>query len=119
MQKYNEQRGIGLLEVMVVLFLTAVLLVLAVPSFKSLFQRNQTKTELSQLQQALQFARSQAILQQTAVTVCPSEDSHQCSERANWAAEKLILASFKGSKKKYCEFYRLLNQIIIFVIHIA
>lgn len=75
----KAQSGFTLIEVMVVVALVAILASLAVPSWTQLLVRNSVRTSINDFSLSLQFARSQAVLLNSPVTLCPSNDGVNCT----------------------------------------
>lgn len=71
--------GFTLIEIMVVVALIAILASLAVPSWTQLLVRNAVRASINDFSLSLQFARSQAVLLNSPVTVCPSNDGANCT----------------------------------------
>lgn len=65
-------RGYTLIEMLVVLALVAIATTMASASFQSHFQKARLRDSASALLDALNFARSEAILRNMPVTLCPS-----------------------------------------------
>ena len=65
-------RGLTLIELMIVLALLAVTLTLAAPSLSQLLHKNQGRAHASRLLAAINLVRSEAILRNTRVSMCPS-----------------------------------------------
>jgi len=65
--------GFTLLELLISISLLAILLVTAVPSFRSAIQNNRLTTQTNDLVTALQLARTEALKRATAVSVCASD----------------------------------------------
>ena len=57
-----KYRGFTLIELMVTIFVIAIIAVIAVPSFNQMIQKNQLKVELRELSAILSQARSNAVL---------------------------------------------------------
>lgn len=78
-----KTQGYTLIELMVILFLLGWLLAIAAPSWLSFQQRQQVRSAASQLQSALQLAKSEALKNSVryAVTVCSSTFD---SQQSNW-----------------------------------
>ncbi|HEV7716446.1 MAG TPA: GspH/FimT family pseudopilin [Steroidobacteraceae bacterium] len=74
----GRHRGFTVLELMVVVGIAAVLATLAVPSFGSLRRAAGLSAATNQLLWALHFARSAAVLNGQAVTLCLSADDATC-----------------------------------------
>lgn len=68
----TRQRGFSLLELMVTLAVAAILLVIAVPSFRDLMHRSQVSSASNELLASLAYARNEAINRGQIVSMCPS-----------------------------------------------
>ena len=69
------RRGFTLIEFMVTLAVAAILLGLAVPSFRTFIQNSRLQAPATDLLHAIQLARTEAIKRQQNVVVCASTDS--------------------------------------------
>src|SRR5262245_36871204 len=78
----RSERGISVLELMVVLAVAAVLATIAAPSFARMRRAASLSAATNQLVWALNFARSAAILDSTPVTLCLSGDGESCLKSA-------------------------------------
>jgi len=68
----DRQRGFSLLELMITLSVAAILLVIAVPSFRDLMHRSQVSSANNELLASLAYARTEAINRGQLVLMCPS-----------------------------------------------
>ncbi|MEH6582014.1 MAG: GspH/FimT family pseudopilin [Halioglobus sp.] len=79
----TDSKGFTLIELMVVMAIAALTLFLAAPAMRVMIDSNQLRTQASLLMSALQLARSEAIIRNTPVSLCPSQaaivSSPQCS----------------------------------------
>lgn len=71
----NRQRGFSLLELMITLSVAAILLVIAVPSFRDLMHRNQVSSASNELLASVAYARTEATTRGQLVSICPSTDN--------------------------------------------
>ena len=69
----RRQRGFTLIELMIAVFLSAIVLSLAVPSFRTILQNNRQVTRLNDLVTDLAYARSEAVRRGVAVIICPRD----------------------------------------------
>jgi type IV fimbrial biogenesis protein FimT len=81
------QRGVTLLELMIVVLLLGIVLSLGVPGFRELVLNNRQAGAVNEFITALQLARSEAITSNVAapaaVSVCPSNNGTGCA--GNWS----------------------------------
>lgn len=80
---YQLQRGVTLLEVLVVLVIVGIMAALAAPAFTNSTQRYRTLGEANEFVRDMQFARTEAIRQGLPVTICASTDGATCSTSSN------------------------------------
>jgi prepilin-type N-terminal cleavage/methylation domain-containing protein len=78
----RSSRGFTLIELMVVLAISAILLFIGVPSFQNMSENNRLSSAINEIHGNLTFARNQAINQISYVTVCPLDQNNECS--TNW-----------------------------------
>lgn len=77
----NRQRGFSLLELMVTLAVAAILLVIAVPSFRDLMHRSQVSSASNELLASMAYARTEAITRGQLVSMCPSANGEaECAD---------------------------------------
>jgi type IV fimbrial biogenesis protein FimT len=86
MKTKHKSQGFSLVEALVVLALLAVLLGLAVPGVASLRVRHELQAVAEDVWNSLMLARSQALVQQARVVVCPAASMQTCDEQGHWAA---------------------------------
>ena len=67
-----SERGFTLIELLLVLSVLAVIATIAAPSMRSLLQVNYLRLESGRLLTALNLARSEAIMRNEPVSLCPS-----------------------------------------------
>lgn len=76
--------GFTLLELLVTLAVAAVLLGIAIPSYRSMVQRNAMTASVNDLVGDLQYARSEAVTRGTRVFVCKSANQSSCATSGGW-----------------------------------
>ena len=85
--------GFSLMEMLIVISVVAVLLALAIPTFKFVTQSNRSTSEINGLLSNLQLARAEAIKEGQTVSVCPSIDGVSCSGASNaWQTGWLVFS---------------------------
>ncbi len=89
----KRTRGFSLFELLIVLGLTAILIALASLSWRSMFTAGESQAVLMQLQEALRFARQEAMVLREKVALCGSHDQETCAE--NWRRGILVMSSDK------------------------
>lgn len=91
------QRGFTLIELMVTVSLLAILLSVAIPSFRDMLQNNRTQTIADNLMTALQYARSEAIKRGAKVEICRSANTSDatpiCANSTAWGDGWLVKVS--------------------------
>lgn len=76
--------GFTLVELMITLVVLAILVSVAIPSFKDTIIRNSIESQISDLQSSLSYARSEAVSRSTRVSICRSSNSTSCSSGTSW-----------------------------------
>lgn len=98
-----HNRGFTLVELLVVMTISAILLAMAVPAFTSMIQNNRVSSAANSLQNSLDLARSEAIRRGNNVSLCRSANANNatpaCSDSASggfagndWAAGWVVFA---------------------------
>jgi type IV fimbrial biogenesis protein FimT len=76
--------GFTMIEILMTIAIAAILMSLAVPSFRYITNSNRIASELNGLLGDLQLARAEAIKEGRTVTVCQSGDGASCTGSGNW-----------------------------------
>ncbi len=84
-----RQNGLTLVELMVVVAISAILLGLVVPNVQVITSRNQVTSDINATSAALRFARFTAVDQLKEVIVCPSADFSAC-DTSDWDLPKIV-----------------------------
>ncbi|MGB7754939.1 MAG: GspH/FimT family pseudopilin [Salinisphaera sp.] len=85
-------RGFTLLELMVTLAVAAVLLTIAIPSYRSVVTRNSLASNVNDLVGSLNYARSEAVSRGTTVYVCASQNQISCRNDGIWSGGWIVYA---------------------------
>ena len=94
--------GFTLLELLVTIAVAAVLLAIAIPSYRGMVQRNALVANVNDLVGDLNYARAEAVTRGQNVYVCSSSNQSTCSNDGNWSAGWLIYVDddFSASSPK-------------------
>ena len=103
-----HERGFTMVEVLVVMTISAILLALAIPSFERLLRTNRVSSATNSMLAALDLARSEAVRRSGVVTVCRSTNADApnptCSSAAaggyadnDWASGWIVFAKAPGN----------------------
>lgn len=94
----RHQRGLTLIELVVVLVVASVLLGWAVPGLQAMSARQEVVAEAHRLRTALTLGRNAAITRRSTVIVCPSPDRRRC-DTSDWSAPlAIVLGPLTGSQ---------------------
>lgn len=75
----ERQDGFTLIELMVTIFVLAILLAIAVPSFRGVIHRSDVSAASNALLADISYARTEAINRGTYASICPSTDGTSCA----------------------------------------
>jgi type IV fimbrial biogenesis protein FimT len=79
-----KQRGVTLIEQIMVLIIVVALTGMAIPSLRQLVGRNQLQVAQTDFISALQHARETAITTGKSTVFCPTQDGNSCSDTTRW-----------------------------------
>jgi type IV fimbrial biogenesis protein FimT len=88
--KIIKYGGFTLTELMVTITISAILLAVAVPSFKDMINNNRISAQTNELVSDLTLARSEAVKRGIAVTLCISTDRASCTGGTNWGPGRIL-----------------------------
>lgn len=75
----THSRGFSLLELMITIVVMAILLAIALPSFRDVIHRNEVSSASNTLLASMSYARSESITRSQLVSMCPSADGASCT----------------------------------------
>lgn len=78
----RTERGLTLLELVIVLVVVGIVASMVVPGFQGLMEDTTRRTQMQGMVGLFYFARTEAITQGSIVTICPLSDGGVCTE--NW-----------------------------------
>lgn len=79
MNRWRHSAGFTLFELMVVVVIIGIGMLIAIPSYQGMIDRNRLSTQANEFQTAFNYARSEAIRLNTFVVLCQSSDGTVCS----------------------------------------
>lgn len=85
--------GMTMTELLITLAVLAVLMMVAVPSFKDASLGSRLSAAANDLLASVQLARSEAIKRNVAVTLCASADGTTCAASGGWEQGWIIVAA--------------------------
>lgn len=83
--------GFTLVELMIALTLTAIVLVLAIPSFKNIIMNSRISAETNAIASSLNYARNIAVSQNATTTVCPFSAQGSTTCGGNWQSGWIVV----------------------------
>ncbi len=88
--------GFSLIELLVALTIGIILVGIAAPQFSAIMQKQQASSEINNLLNDMQYARSEAIKQGQLVTLCASSNGTSCSAATTWQAGWIIFSNISN-----------------------
>ena len=80
----GRQTGFSLLELIVTMAVAAILIGIAIPSYRSVVERNSVTARVNDLVGDLHYARSEAATRGQDVYICASSDGTRCAQSGDW-----------------------------------
>jgi type IV fimbrial biogenesis protein FimT len=94
----RTSRGITLLELVTVMTIVAILMAIAIPSYKYVTNGNRIAAEVNGLLGDMQYARAEAIKEGQTVTVCASSNGTSClaATTTTWNTGWIVFSDVNG-----------------------
>jgi type IV fimbrial biogenesis protein FimT len=89
--------GFTLIELLVTVSIAAIMLTIAIPSFREFLLNNRLASQTNALVLALAYAKSEAITRGLPVTVCSRSTDTACAGSTNWDTGWLVFVDNDGS----------------------
>jgi type IV fimbrial biogenesis protein FimT len=93
-----KSTGFTMTELAVVMGIVAILVAIALPSYRSVTTSNRIASEINGLLGDMQFARGEAIKQGQTVTVCVSADGATCANSTAWQTGWIVFSDSNGNQ---------------------
>jgi type IV fimbrial biogenesis protein FimT len=93
----RKHGGFTLIEMMTAIFILAILVSLAIPSFRDASLSSRLAGFANDIVASTQLARSEAIKRNVTVTMCASSDGVTCNDPDGWEAGWIVLADEGGA----------------------
>ena len=81
----KKENGFTLIELLVTVAVVGIMLAIGVPGYKRMTDNNRQVTAINRLAGDLNLARSEAVKQGRAITVCASADGTTCNGSTDWS----------------------------------
>lgn len=91
------QKGFTVIELMIVLVVTAVLLAIAIPGFQNVIRSSLLASGADEFAASLSLARSKAIMARRNVRLCPSSNGTTCTTSDAWTVGWIMFVDNDGN----------------------
>ena len=91
-----QETGFTLIELMVTIVVAAIILTVAIPSFKEIIDNNRLVTQVNAFTTSLAMTRSEAIQRAQQVTMCKSANGTSCTTSGNWEQGWIVFEDVNG-----------------------
>jgi type IV fimbrial biogenesis protein FimT len=92
----QQQRGFTMIELLVTLSIAAIMMTIAVPSFRDFLLNNRMTSQTNDFVLALASAKSEAVKRGVFVTVCSRATNATCAGSTTWDSGWLVFADNNG-----------------------
>ena len=97
---HYKSRGYTLIELLIVLAVSSILALNVFPNLSSLLSQERSTILVNNLASALAYARSEAILKQTTILTCQSNNGSECNRSGNWHNGWIIFIDKNQNKQR-------------------
>jgi len=91
------KNGFTIIELMITVFVVAIVAALGTPTFISTIQNNRLASQTNTLLSSLNYTRSEAVKLGSTVSICSSSDLATCNNSANWETGWIIFRDTDSS----------------------
>lgn len=88
----QDSNGFTLIELMITLAVVAILLTVAVPSYRSFVQGNRAAAQANAVLRALVYTRSEAVKRAGGSTICQSGNQSSCGGSTSWQGGWIVFS---------------------------
>lgn len=92
-----RRKGFTVIELMIVLVVTAVLLAIAIPGFQNTIRASMLASGADRLSASLSLARTKAIMARRNVRLCPSTNGTTCANSGSWTGGWIMFVDNDGN----------------------
>jgi Tfp pilus assembly protein FimT len=96
-QRHQSQRGLSVVELMIVVAGIAIVVLISVPGSTMLLEQYRLKTASNELLDGLELAKTEADLRSHMALMCPSSNGHSCRTDGNWNHGWLVFSDGNGN----------------------
>lgn len=93
----GRNKGFTLIEMLSVLLIVSILAAMAMPAFDGFMNDSARRSQLININSAIQYARGEAISKSQQVQVCASVDGNTCSGVVTWDDGWIVFADVNGN----------------------
>jgi type IV fimbrial biogenesis protein FimT len=97
-QSIRVQAGFTMTELLVTMGIAAMLMAIGVPSYRYVTYSNRVSTEINSLLGDMQYARSEAVKEGQAVSMCPASSNYSsCSTTSSWQSGWIVFSDINNN----------------------